>query len=427
MTRAKWNVEEVEQIRLQLNVLQQQQGRYVGIKKLGTALLQAIVASLKSKFQKSEHYLQNISSSADFFAKNPDFKPYQINLNTPSKELLTLKVLHVIPYFVTGGSQQLVVDLIEGLSDQYIHEVALLTRHAEQGYMGVTVHDCSAMRHPEDFTVMLRNVAPDLVHVHYYGRWPHNFWQWYHLVFQGAFVYGCPVIENCNIPYMPYFNSGISRYVYVSEYTRDTYGVRNMPNQVIYPGSNFSFFERANTVPDPDTIGMVYRLDHDKLNEKAIDPFILAVQKRPRTKVLIVGGGNYLELFQQKVDVAGVRSQFTFTGYVAYERLAALYRQMAIFVAPVYSESFGQVTPFAMNMGIPVVAYNIGALEEMLVNPDVLAPGDDAETLSDIIVNLLEDTARQKQIGDFNKARATKFFTVETMVEAYRQLYHSLH
>jgi glycosyltransferase involved in cell wall biosynthesis len=78
-----------------------------------------------------------------------------------------------------------------------------------------------------------------------------------------------------------------------------------------------------------------------------------------------------------------------------------------------------------MNMGIPVVAYNIGALEEMLVNPDVLAPGDDANALADIIVSLLNNPDRREQIGDFNKRRATELFSVETMVDAYRKLYHS--
>jgi glycosyltransferase involved in cell wall biosynthesis len=336
------------------------------------------------------------------------------------------KILHMIPFFVTGGSQQLIIDLIEGLSDQYIHEIALMTNHPNQGYVGVPIHDSTTAQSPEAIAALLQGIGPDVVHVHYYGQWPHFFWHWYHKVFQGAAAYGRPIIENCNIPYMPYYHEAIARYVYVSEYARDTFGVREMANQVIYPGSNFSFFERAGTQPDPDTIGMVYRLDYDKLNKRAIEPFIRAVQKRPQTKVLIVGGGQQLEHFQQKVADAGLQSQFTFTGYVAYEKLAELYRQMAVFVAPVYSESFGQVTPFAMNMGIPVAAYNIGALEEILANPDVLALGDDAEALSDIVVSLLDNPARREQIGAFNKVRAAELFTVETMVTAYRQVYQSL-
>lgn len=427
MEHAKWTVEDVERTRLQLNLLQQRLEEYSGVKKLGKAFFKAVEVAIKSRLYSGVTKKTNDAKwAADFFAKNRDFKPYQIRLKNPQGQIPLPKILHIIPYFVTGGSQQLIVDLIEGLSDQYTHEVALMAKHAEQGYVGVTVHDWTGYRQPSDFTNLLQQIMPDIVHVHYYGQWPHFFWHWYHAVFQGAAAYGRPIIENCNIPYMPYYHDKITRYIYVSEYARDTFGVRDMPNQVIYPGSNFSFFERAGTQPDPDTIGMVYRLDKDKLNERAMEPFIEAVRKRPKTKVVIVGGGEQLEPFQQQVIDAGLQSQFTFTGYVAYEKLAELYRQMAIFVAPVYSESFGQVTPFAMNMGIPVVAYNIGALEEMLVNPEVLAPGDDADALSDVIVKLLDDSVRREQIGTFNKVRANHLFTVEKMVEAYRHVYQSL-
>lgn len=427
MAHTKWTVGDIELTRLQLNHLQQRLEQYAGAKRLGIAFFQAVIAGIKNRLGRSAAKPVGTSKPAnDFFTKNPDFKPYQIQLKTPRIGATIPKILHVIPYFVTGGSQQLIVDLIEGLSDQYVHEVALMAIHAEQGYTGITVHDCSGIREPEVFTARLHSIKPDIVHVHYYGQWPHFFWHWYHVVFQGTATYGCPIIENCNIPYMPYYHAGITRYVYVSEYARDTFGVRNMPNQVIYPGSNFSFFERAGTQPDPDTIGMVYRMDGDKLKDQAMEPFIKAVQKRPQTKVLIVGGGEQLEIFQQQVKEAGVADQFTFTGYVAYGKLPALYQRLAIFVAPVYSESFGQVTPFAMNMGIPVAAYNVGALEEILVNPEVLAQGGDSEALSDIIVDLLNDSVKREKIGMFNKNRASELFTVEKMVEAYSEVYQSI-
>jgi len=427
MTHTKWDVKDIELTRLQLNHLQQRQEQYAGVKRLGIAFYKAIVTGIKNRLARTPNKPVGAAQPIeDFFAKNPDFKPYQIRLKIPPTGVRASKILHVIPYFVTGGSQQLIVDIIEGLSDTYIHEVALMAVHAQQGYVGVKVHDCTGMLEPAAVTALLQRVQPDIVHVHYYGQWPHFFWHWYHAMFHGAAAYGCPLIENCNIPYMPYYHDAVTRYVYVSEYARDTYGVRHLPNQVIYPGSNFSVFQRAGTRPDPDTIGMVYRMDGDKINERAMEPFIKAVKKRPQTKVLIVGGGEQLGLFQQRVAEAGVAAQFTFTGYVAYERLAALYQQLAIFVAPVYSESFGQVTPFAMNMGIPVAAYNVGALEEILANPEVLAPGEDAEALSEIIVGLLNDPERREQIGAFNKARANELFTVETMVEAYRKTYQEV-
>jgi len=425
MSQKRWDIEEIELLRLQINDLQQQREIYnSGVKKLGKIFFREVLTVLKHKLNKKNN---KKTLESNFLTVNPNFKPYSIQTKKDLSSSKLPKILHVIPDFGTGGSQQLIVDLIEGLN-QYTHEIAVRIDKGEiQGYIGVTVHNCSSLYSLEGFKSLLEIVKPDIVHVHYWGRWEDGYWEWkwYHHVFQGSFAYGCAVIENCNNPLMPYLNNKIKKYVYVSKYAKDTFGVKKLPNKVIYPGSNFSYFHRAGSQPEPNTIGMVYRLDQDKLNQYSIDPLIRTVQKRPGTKALVVGGGYYLELFKQKVADAGLEKQFTFPGYVAYEHLADYYRQMAIFVAPVHKESFGQVTPFAMNMAIPVVAYNVGALEEILVNQDVLAPEQDVEAMSDILVNLLNDQNKRITIGAYNQARAQSLFSVQTMVSEYRDVYQA--
>ena len=427
----KYDPNEIEALRLQVNELQQKLESYRRIKNLGKLFLTGAARAVANKLatRAAAPVALGTGPKVDFFALNPNFKPYRIQLRAPQEPAAgrRLKVLHVIPVFTTGGSQQLVVDIIEGLSDRIKHEVLVRVQHPEQGYVGVPVHHCPSLRELGEFQPFLNRIRPDVVHVHYWGEWRHyEEWKWYHNVFQASLRAGCQVVENCNNPLMPYLHEGIARYVFVSEYARRTFGVAGRLNQVIYPGSNFAFFERAGTVPDPDTIGMVYRLDKDKLNDSSIDPLLKAVQRRPGTRALVVGGGYYLEAFREKVAACGLADRFTFTGYVAYDDLAAHYRQMAVFVAPVHKESFGQVTPFAMHMGIPVVAYDVGALDEILVSPDVLAPSQDSDAMADLIVSLLDDPTRRAAIGAYNRARATELFSVETMVAAYAELYASL-
>jgi glycosyltransferase involved in cell wall biosynthesis len=97
---------------------------------------------------------------------------------------------------------------------------------------------------------------------------------------------------------------------------------------------------------------------------------------------------------------------------------------MSISVAPVWKESFGQVSPFAMSMKIPVAGYHIGALPEILGSEDLLA--EDPDDLADIIVNLLEDRDRRIEIGQKNYLRVHERFSVEAMVAAYDKLYDQL-
>src|SRR5262249_13472397 len=159
-------------------------------------------------------------------------------------------------------------------------------------------------------------------------------------------------------------------------------------NIVVYPGSDMKFFSRAHSAVPDDCIGMVFRLEKDKLDEHSIDTLIKVVQRRKGTTALIVGGGRYYSTFQNAVAAADVSGAFTFTGYVGYDDLPAWYQKMSVFVAPVHSESFGQVAPFAMGMAIPVVGYDVGALCEIIQPRSLLSPPGDSDRLAGIIVEL---------------------------------------
>ena len=111
---------------------------------------------------------------------------------------------------------------------------------------------------------------------------------------------------------------------------------------------------------------------------------------------------------------------------MAYEELPRLYAELAVFVAPVWQESFGQVTPFAMHMGIPVAGYDVGALPEVLGSHDLLAPPGDSGALANIIVDLLDDPAKRHAVGRFNRTRAAALFSVELMASRYRTLYEDV-
>ena len=277
----------------------------------------------------------------------------------------------------------------------------------------------------------LKKFGPDIIHIHYLGHHHNSYseldWKWYNQVFQAAEAYGCKIIENVNIPIEPYISDAVSCYVYVSDYVKHQFGRLAGRNMTIYPGSDFTLFSRRIGTDLPgNCLGMVYRLEADKLSEHSIDVFVRVIQRRPETRALIVGGGCYLETYRNAVQEAGVGHAFTFTGYVSYEQLRSLYEQMSIFVAPVHTESFGQVSPFAMHMGIPVVGYNVGALEEIVGDRGFLAPPGESEALADIIIKLFDDPERRRRIGAINRQRAEQRFSVEAMIKSYAALYDEM-
>ena len=99
---------------------------------------------------------------------------------------------------------------------------------------------------------------------------------------------------------------------------------------------------------------------------------------------------------------------------------------MGVFVAPVWKESFGHVSVLAMNHGIPVVGYDVVGARRNFGTREWLAPPGNGDRLADMILDLLQDHAKCSSIGLINKKRAQEKFSVETMIECYRELYAKL-
>lgn len=377
--------------------------------------------SLRAIYRNWHRWQTRHDYSADFA---PAFKPYRVNYPNAFKR--RAKVLHAIANFITGGSSRLVVDLVEHLSDEFEQEIITAYKPHPPAYIGIKVHEYPPLSKYEEIVRRIQTYKPAIIHVHYWGV---GDFDWYDLVFRAADELGIPIIENINTPVDPYLTRNVRKYVFVSKYVRQNFGSIEIleKSSVIYPGSNFDLFARRenSAVPD-DCIGMVYRLDRDKLNAQSIDVFIKVIQRRPRTKALIVGGGYYLEAYREAVRKVGLEDAFEFPGYVSYDQLPVYYERMSVFVAPVYKESFGQVSPFAMSMEIPVSGYQVGALEEIIGYSDLLASPGNSEQLADIIVGLLDDRKRRLYLGKANRLRSHEMFSVQSMTVRYRELYRHI-
>ncbi|KQP17278.1 glycosyltransferase [Pseudorhodoferax sp. Leaf265] len=353
-------------------------------------------------------------------AKSSDSSAYQVKV-PPAAPAAAPKIIHAIANFMTGGSSRLVIDLVEYLGSQYRQTVLTSFNPDPPAYVGVDIEEC---RFPQDIGPLVayfQRMQPDVVHVHYWGDCDEP---WYAKVIEAANHLGLPVVENINTPIAPHRSAAVVRYVYVSDYVRNVFGSPGAEHVTVYPGSDFGLFTRGPAEHAPaDCVGMVYRLERDKLNEDAILPFIRIAQLRPQTRILIVGGGSLCEPYREAVQAAGVADNFEFTGYVSYDKLPALYRRMSLFVAPVWKESFGQVSPFAMSMKVPVIGYDIGAIGEIVGDPALLAPPADAERLAQIAVDLLETPDNIHRLGDAQQRRAQENFSIQAMIASYAQIY----
>ncbi|BCJ93383.1 hypothetical protein acsn021_09520 [Anaerocolumna cellulosilytica] len=349
-------------------------------------------------------------------------EPYKVMIKN---ELLPQrkKVLHFIENFYTGGSSRLIIDIIEHYGHKFEHKIFTMAYRGADEFLNVDV-EVIDIDNKKIVNEALNRYSPEIIHIHIWEG------EWYHKVFDLLDNnHNYKIIENINTPINPILRGYVNKYIFVSNYVLEQFhDSKDNKSLVIYPGSNFEMFTRKliGDYLSKNTIGMVYRLGYDKLNQHSIDVFIKTIQKRPQTKAIIVGGGPQYDYYLDKVKKAGVLRNFTFTGYVPYLELPSWYEKFTIFVAPVWKESFGQVSPFAMSMGIPVAGYHIGAINEIVNNDTLLAEPDDSDKLSDILINLLDDYEKCKEIGIYNQERAWSKFGVKTMVDDYDRLYNEL-
>jgi glycosyltransferase involved in cell wall biosynthesis len=328
------------------------------------------------------------------------------------------RMLHVIPNVFVGGSTQLVVDLLERLGHRYEMQVVTAGLPPNGRHEGMVLHHLPLGSPPAAFAHLLSAVRPDIVHLHYWGESDHP---WYKAALAAARDSDAVLVENVNTPVAPLRDPRIHTYVFVSNYIRQAFAPDIANGQVVHPGIDLDRFSQRDFAPGAeDTVGMVYRLTRDKLDDDAILPLIDVAQRRPKTRFLIVGDGELLPVFHARVSEAGVRHNFEFAGTVAFDALPEIYRRFRLFVAPVARESFGQVTPFAMAMGQAVAGYRVGALAEILGSDATL--GTSREALADILVALLDDRERLAALGAANRVRAS-LFGLDGMISAYAKIY----
>jgi glycosyltransferase involved in cell wall biosynthesis len=355
--------------------------------------------------------------------KNP-VPPRRLNYQAGQGKI---KIFHINGNFVIGGSSQLIADIVERTSGKYSHHIIVPDHPKPLPYQPLSISAFSLSRLPALFDY-LEKERPALVHIHYWVRPIHRYYDfglWYEAIFKMCEELKLKVIQNINVPTAPFDSPAVIHNVFVSRYVREEFNKDGkIASSVIYPGSDLAHFTCSAGHSFPDhTIGMVYRLDRDKLNEAAIEVFIAAVKKKPEIICYIVGGGYYLNYYKRRVKEEGLKKNFIFTGYVSYESLPGHYKKIGVIVAPVHDESFGQVTPFAMSMGLPVVGYDTGALCEVLGSKDNLVKYGDKEALANLVIEMVNDPQKRKRSGQANYERVHACFSVEKMITEYEKLY----
>ena len=115
-------------------------------------------------------------------------------------------------------------------------------------------------------------------------------------------------------------------------------------------------------------------------------------------------------------------------GAVPYDAMPDLYRQADVLLYPTVREGFGLSVAEAMATGLPVVASDCSSLPE-LVAPGKgghLCPIGAADAFAEAINDLAASAVQRREMGEYNRARAERDFSLARMVAEYEALFEEV-
>jgi glycosyltransferase involved in cell wall biosynthesis len=113
----------------------------------------------------------------------------------------------------------------------------------------------------------------------------------------------------------------------------------------------------------------------------------------------------YERALRRYVADLGLEDAVTFTGYATDAAVAAAYTTADVLVVTSEHEGFGVPVVEAMAAGLPVVAYDQGAVPEVLGDAGVLVASRDPYALADAIGGLLADPTRRTAFAQAGRRR----------------------
>jgi len=150
------------------------------------------------------------------------------------------------------------------------------------------------------------------------------------------------------------------------------------------------------------------------------------IRERVEARLIMVGDGPERGPCEQLALELGLGDRVHFLG--GQQSVADLLAISDVFLLPSELESFGLAALEAMSSEVPVVAYDVGGVPEVVVDGETgyLVPFGDIEGMADRAAAILLEGDRRQALGAGARRRAIEQFSRERLVGKYEAYYRSL-
>ncbi|WP_447968830.1 glycosyltransferase [Nitrospira sp. M1] len=153
-----------------------------------------------------------------------------------------------------------------------------------------------------------------------------------------------------------------------------------------------------------------------------LDMAVLVLKDVPTAKFLIIGFPE--ELYRKKAVAMGLGERVIFTGKIEYADAPKYLSLGSVSVSPKVSSSEANLKLFTyMALGLPCVVFDNPVNREILGNLGVYAENNDLITFSKMIVELLTDCERARQLGEHCYQKASSEYSWDAVGYQLREVY----
>lgn len=214
---------------------------------------------------------------------------------------------------------------------------------------------------------------------------------------------------------------------YLGEYTRSRMAAALSPvaaarmarlapgvdEKVFRPGAGGAAVRERHGLVDRPVVVCVSRLVRRKGQDTLIHAWPRVLRAVPDAALLVVGGGPYRKDLGELADSLGVADSVLFTGSVPWAELPAHYDAGDVFAMPCRTrrrgldvEGLGIVYLEASATGLPVVAGDSGGAPDAVLEGEtgVVVPGRSVHAVGEALVDLLDNPAKARTLGEQGRA-----------------------
>ncbi len=212
-------------------------------------------------------------------------------------------------------------------------------------------------------------------------------------------------------------------------YGIDTNKIRIVPNGVdtekFKPTNDLTSAKHQFSLGDEPCVLFVGSLIPRKGLPLLINAAKKIVKQQANTKFLIVGDGPLKNFLIDSLKCANLLGNFVFLNKLSEDSLVALYNSVDAFALPSIQEGQGIVLLEAQACGKPVVAFDIGGVNEAVKNGEtgLLVELGNTEAFAEALLKLLTDRALKNEMGRAGRKFIMENYTWDLCAQRMLKIY----